>query len=120
MTMNYPSTSVPDTSEQQVSEGLPSAIDPTQVGAAQPATGPMRARELVFRIDALTARQKEVLVRIAEGMTNREIAGDLAITEGTVKNVVTRILDELGVTDRTKLAVAVVRWEMARPDRAIG
>ena len=52
--MNYPSTSVQDASEH-VSEGLPSAIDPTQVGAAQPATGPMRARELVFGIEGLTA-----------------------------------------------------------------
>jgi phosphate transport system ATP-binding protein len=53
--MNYPSTSVQNQSEQQLSEGLPSAIDPTQVGAAQPATGPVRARELVFSIEGLTA-----------------------------------------------------------------
>jgi phosphate transport system ATP-binding protein len=53
--MNYPSTSVQDQSEQQLSEGLPSAIDPTQVGAAQPTAGPVRARELVFSIEGLTA-----------------------------------------------------------------
>jgi phosphate transport system ATP-binding protein len=53
--MNYPSTSVQDQSEQQLSEGLPTAIDPTQVGAAQPATGPVRARALVFNIEGLTA-----------------------------------------------------------------
>jgi phosphate transport system ATP-binding protein len=55
MTMNYPSTKVQDPSEQRVSEGLPSAIDPTQVGAAPPTPGSTRARELVFNIEGLTA-----------------------------------------------------------------
>jgi phosphate transport system ATP-binding protein len=53
MTMNYPSTSVQDASEQRSSEGLPSAIDPTQVGSATPSS--TVARELVFRIERLTA-----------------------------------------------------------------
>jgi phosphate transport system ATP-binding protein len=55
MTMNYPSTSVQDASEPHVSEGLPSAIDPAQVGTAAPSPGSTRARELVFRIEGLTA-----------------------------------------------------------------
>jgi phosphate transport system ATP-binding protein len=55
MTMNYSSTSVQGPSEQQVSEGLPSAIDPTQVGTAAPSPGSTRARELVFSIEELTA-----------------------------------------------------------------
>jgi phosphate transport system ATP-binding protein len=55
MTMNYPSTSVQDASEQRVSEGLPSAIDPTQVGAAPPTSTPVVARDLVFNIENLTA-----------------------------------------------------------------
>jgi phosphate transport system ATP-binding protein len=55
MTMNYPSTTVQDASEQRLPEGLPSAIDPTQVGAEAPSPSATRARELVFRIEGLTA-----------------------------------------------------------------
>ena len=53
--MNYPSTSVQDSSEQRISEGLPSAIDPTQVGAAPPTSTSAVARDLVFNIESLTA-----------------------------------------------------------------
>lgn len=63
---------------------------------------------------ALTVRQREVLALIAEGKTNREIADVLCISEGTVKNYVTRILEVVGVTDRTKLAVLLVRHQMTR------
>ncbi len=53
--MNYPSTSMQDASEERVSEGLPSAIDPAQVGTAAPSPRSTRARELVFGIEGLTA-----------------------------------------------------------------
>ena len=61
---------------------------------------------------ALTVRQREVLALLAEGRTNREIADALSLTEGTVKNHVTRILEVVGVADRTKLAVLLVRHQM--------
>ena len=63
---------------------------------------------------SLPPRQREVVSLIAEGKTNREIAAALLISEGTVKNHVTRILEVAGVTDRTKLAVLLVRQQMAR------
>ena len=53
--MNYPSTPVQDASEQQLPEGLPSTIDPAQVGSSVPTPSATRARELVFRIEGLTA-----------------------------------------------------------------
>jgi len=42
---------------------------------------------------------------IATGASNKEIAGELFITEGTVKNHVTNILGKLGVRDRTQAAL---------------
>ena len=63
---------------------------------------------------SLSPRQREVVALIADGRSNREIADELCISEGTVKNYVTRILEVMGVADRTKLAVLLVRHEMRR------
>jgi DNA-binding NarL/FixJ family response regulator len=57
---------------------------------------------------ALTDRQMQVLQRIAQGKTNREIASDLWITPGTVKVHIERIIDALGVSDRTQAAVRAI------------
>jgi RNA polymerase sigma factor (sigma-70 family) len=63
---------------------------------------------------ALTPRQREVVSLVAEGHSNREIADRLCISEGTVKNYLTRILEVTGASDRTNLAVLVVRHQMQR------
>jgi DNA-binding NarL/FixJ family response regulator len=55
-------------------------------------------------VEPLSARELEILRLIAAGESNREIAGHLFITEGTVKNHVTNILGKLGVRDRTQAA----------------
>lgn len=57
----------------------------------------------------LTDRQREVLALLAEGLTNKEIAQRLALATQTVKNVVTIIYEELGVTNRAGAAAAAVR-----------
>jgi RNA polymerase sigma factor (sigma-70 family) len=66
----------------------------------------------VRSLEALSPRLREVVALIAEGRTNREIADRLCISEGTVKNYVTRILEALDVTDRTKLAILLVRHQL--------
>jgi DNA-binding NarL/FixJ family response regulator len=53
----------------------------------------------------LTPREKEVLKLIASGANNREIAQQLYISEGTVKNYVTNILNRLNLRDRTQAAI---------------
>ncbi|MCO1659400.1 response regulator [Pseudonocardia humida] len=53
----------------------------------------------------LSERELEVLRLLADGRSNREIAGELFLAEGTVKNHVTNVLSKLGARDRTQAAL---------------
>jgi DNA-binding NarL/FixJ family response regulator len=53
----------------------------------------------------LTAREREVLLLIAQGRSNKEIAGELTISERTVKTHVSNIFGKLELTDRTQVAL---------------
>ena len=56
-------------------------------------------------VDPLTERELEVLRAVADGLSNREAAALLFLSEGTVKNHVTNVLAKLGVRDRTQAAL---------------
>lgn len=66
---------------------------------------PIPSASLPSGWDDLTPREKEVLQLIAKGGSNREIAQALFISEGTVKNHVTNILNRLHLRDRTQAAI---------------
>lgn len=59
--------------------------------------------------DELSVREREVLMLMAEGMSNRDIAAELGITEKTVKCHVGMILSSFGVKDRTKAVLMAIR-----------
>lgn len=54
---------------------------------------------------ALTARERDVVSLIAEGLDNREIASALHLSEGTVRNHISMVLAKLGLKNRTQIAV---------------
>ena len=58
---------------------------------------------------ALSPREREVLALIAEGMTNRQIAAQLVISEHTARNHVASILDKLGLSSRAAAAAMAAR-----------
>ena len=60
----------------------------------------------------LAAQEREVLQLICEGRTNRQIAGQLGYSMGSVKDYVQRILQKLEVADRTQAAVKAVRLRL--------
>lgn len=69
------------------------------------------AEKLAGRIGgpALTGRELEVLKRIVAGRSNKEIGGDLHISEATVKTHINSILSKLGVSDRTQAATSALQ-----------
>jgi PAS domain S-box-containing protein len=66
-------------------------------------------------LEALTPREQEVLQLLVGGLTNKEIAVEMHYSVGTVKNVVQRVIEKLGVSDRTQAAVYAVRAGLNPP-----
>jgi len=62
---------------------------------------------------SLTEREADILRLIAEGRSNKEIAGALHLTEGTIKGYVSTVFNKLGVADRTQAALYAVKHGLA-------
>ena len=65
------------------------------------------ASKLTDAADPLTDREHEICVLITEGLSNKQIAERLYISEGTVKNYISSIYDKTGIHDRVKLTLAL-------------
>lgn len=63
-------------------------------------------------IDILTDREIEIVQHVGLGKTNKEIAGELFLSVGTVKNQLTQILQKLDLRDRTQLAIFAVKNDL--------
>lgn len=63
--------------------------------------------------EKLTSRELDILKEIARGKSNKAIAYDLDLTEGTVKGYVSVVLSKLGVADRTQAALYAVKHQLA-------
>ena len=57
----------------------------------------------------LTPRERRVLELLARGLSNKEIAQEMRYSVGTIKNLVTRVFDKLGVPDRTQAAILAAK-----------
>ena len=65
--------------------------------------------------DALTDREREILVLVAQGLSNQQIADSLVISERTARTHVSNILSKLGVASRTQAALLAIREGIAPP-----
>lgn len=101
---------------------LKKAIDTVRNGEnyVQPNLVPALNNRLVSRdvdkdkIDSLTKRELEVLIQIANGMFNKEIATSLNISERTVKNHISNIFKKIEVADRTQAAVFAIKNDLIK------
>jgi DNA-binding NarL/FixJ family response regulator len=78
-------------------------------------TVPTRSNEADPRLGTLTPREHEVLLEMAKGSSNAEIADQLYLSEATVKTYVGRVLAKLGVRDRVQAVVFAYEHDLVRP-----
>lgn len=71
-----------------------------------------REKSIDPRTDLLTDKEKDICRLIAEGKNNKEIADELFLSQGTVKNHITRVLIKLDLRDRTQLAVFTIKNDL--------
>lgn len=64
------------------------------------------------RVEGITDRERDIMRCVARGMDNKEIAAELFLAEGTVRNHISRLLDKLKLKDRTQLAVFTVKNQL--------
>ena len=64
------------------------------------------------KVESRVTKREAAVIRLAvEGLTNREIAQELALTQHTVKNYLFRVFDKLGVSNRVELVLSCLRQE---------
>jgi NarL family two-component system response regulator LiaR len=103
-----------DTSRQKIIEAIrgtmdgKSFIDPAIAGKLLNQVASKQTQPTSILTDKLTERELDVLRLIAKGINNSEIANQLHLSEGTVRNHVSAILEKLGVSDRTQAAVIAI------------
>jgi two-component system nitrate/nitrite response regulator NarL len=81
-----------------------------------PTRGPVGGPALAPGDMSLTRRESEILQLVADGLSNKEIANELTITEGTVKNHVHNALEKLHLTNRVQAAAYAVRQGLTSPE----
>jgi DNA-binding NarL/FixJ family response regulator len=79
------------------------------------ATSAATSRPVPAAVGSLSTREREILVGLARGRTNRELARDLIVSEATVKTHVSNLLTKLGVRSRVQAVVLAYETGVVRP-----
>ncbi|WP_017209224.1 response regulator transcription factor [Clostridium beijerinckii] len=73
---------------------------------------PIQLNEQENKLKALTQRERDVAKLVAQGKSNKDICRILFLTEGTIKNYLTKIFEKLELTNRTELALFINQIDM--------
>ena len=87
-----------------------SYIDPDVAGKVLSSISQKGHRSTEETHFSLNEREKEILVLLTKGWTNADIAQQLFLSEGTIRNYTSELFKKLGVTDRTQAAVTALRY----------
>jgi DNA-binding NarL/FixJ family response regulator len=104
-----------DTPRQKIVEAIrgtmdgKSFLDPAIAGKLMNQVASNQKQPTSLLVEKLTERELDVLRLIAKGFNNNDVAGQLHLSEGTVRNHVSAILEKLGVSDRTQAAVIAIQ-----------
>ena len=101
-----------DADPEELLRGIRAAADGESPLSPKAASAVLAAREERRPGEQLTAREREVLVMVAEGLSNKLIARRLEISEKTVKAHLTHIFERIGVSDRTQAALWAERHRL--------
>jgi two-component system, NarL family, response regulator LiaR len=111
-----------DTAPQELRQAIrnvfqgKSALDPAiQRKLVDQVAHPLEKTNLL--LDSLTKREREILILIAEGLSNQEIARKLSLAEGTARFHVSNVLHKLGLPNRTQAALYALQNGLMNPDR---
>ncbi|WP_069387701.1 response regulator [Cellulosimicrobium cellulans] len=88
----------------------------TYVDLARPGASGARTSS-VDGLEAATPREREVLLAVARGLSNREIGAQLHLTEATVKSHVRSLLTKVGLANRVQLVILAYEAGLVRPGR---
>jgi DNA-binding NarL/FixJ family response regulator len=102
-----------DASPDELRGGIRAAARGESPLSPKAARAVIAARDIGQEAPELTAREREVLSCVAEGLPNKRIARRLEISEKTVKAHLTSIFQQIGVSDRTQAALWATRHELA-------
>ena len=85
-------------------------VDPSVAGKVLAMAAGTVKRPLESSAPEVRTRERQILILIARGLSNAEIAGELFLSEGTVRNYTSALFDRLGAANRTQAAVAALRF----------
>ena len=94
-----------------------SLLDPGVATAVLARLRKLTTSEQDREASSLSEREREVLVLVAQGLTNKEIAARLIIAENTARNHVSRILDKLGLSRRAEAATFAAQHGLLEDDQ---
>jgi DNA-binding NarL/FixJ family response regulator len=104
-----------DTPRQKIVEAIRGTmdgkafVDPSIAGKLMNQVASNQKQPTSLLVEKLTERELDVLRLIAKGFNNSDIAAQLHLSEGTVRNHVSAILEKLSVSDRTQAAVIAIQ-----------
>jgi DNA-binding NarL/FixJ family response regulator len=90
-------------------------VDPSVAGKLLSQVSGSNNKAATLITSKLTDREVEVLTLLARGLSNENIAKQLFLSEGTIRNHVTSIISKLGVSDRTQAALIAAQHGLGTP-----